>query len=200
MPVVGGTGDFRLARGIAIVRNVSINATTGDSLFEYNSNAVTKWFKNLSVAKEKVTQLQLYVQDILTSPTPTTITVATANSTSASPTSFGLIAVLDDPVRTAPSPNSEIVGRARGFFAFSSLEEISIHMTFNLVFTSDKYKGSALSLVGDNPYLTESRELPVVGGSGSFRLARGVALVRTVSRNDTTGDAFFQYNITVLHY
>ncbi|KAG8368121.1 hypothetical protein BUALT_Bualt15G0012200 [Buddleja alternifolia] len=163
-------------------------------------DTLTNWFQNLSVAKEKVTQLQLYVQDILTGPTPTTIPVANANSTFTSPTLFGLVAVLDDPVRIAPSPDSEIVARARGFFAYSSLEEISIHMTFNLVFTSGEYNGSALSLVGHNPYLHEFRELPVVGGSGAFRLARGVALVRTVLLNATTGDAFFQYNVTVLHY
>ncbi|GFP89019.1 dirigent protein 21 [Phtheirospermum japonicum] len=155
---------------------------------------------NIFKGKEKVAQLQLYVQDILTGPSPSNVQVAAARSTSTSPTFFGLVAVIDDPVRTAPSPEAEIVGRAQGFFAFASLEEISIHMTFDLVFTGGKYNGSTLNLVGRNPYPRDHRELSVVGGSGVFRLARGYVGVTTVSMNSANGDAFFQYNITVLHY
>ncbi|KAG8368123.1 hypothetical protein BUALT_Bualt15G0012400 [Buddleja alternifolia] len=163
-------------------------------------HAIKNLFQNFHDATQKVTHLQLYVQDILSGPNPTNIPVATANSTLTSPTLFGLTAVLDDPIRTGPNPDSEIVGRAQGLLTFASLEELSLHMTFHLVFTSGQYNGSTLSLVGYNPYLRESRELPVVGGSGAFRLARGVALIRTVSFDATTGDAFFQYNVTVLHY
>ncbi|PIM99198.1 hypothetical protein CDL12_28311 [Handroanthus impetiginosus] len=151
-------------------------------------------------AKEKVTQLQLYVQDILSGPNPSNVQVASANSTFTSPTLFGLVAVLDDPVRIEPNPDAEIVGRAQGLFAFASLEEISLHFTFDLVFTGGEYNGSVLNIVGHNPYLHEYRELSVVGGTGFFQLARGIIGVRTVSFNSSTGDAFFQYNITVLHY
>ncbi|KAI3446232.1 hypothetical protein Pfo_002897 [Paulownia fortunei] len=167
-----------------------------------HGNGIEKknWFQNIHRVKEKVTQLQLYVQDILSGPNPTNIQVASANSTFTSPTFFGLVAVLDDPVRTGPNPNSEIVGRAQGFFVFASLEEISLHMTFDLVFTSGEYNGSTLNLVGRNPYPRDHRELSIVGGSGAFQLARGVVGVRTVSLNSSTGDAFFQYNITILHY
>ncbi|GFP89023.1 dirigent protein 19 [Phtheirospermum japonicum] len=143
---------------------------------------------NIFKGKEKVAQLQLYVQDILTGPSPSNVQVAAARSTSTSPTFFGLVAVIDDPVRTAPSPEAEIVGRAQGFFAFASLEE------------GGKYNGSTLNLVGRNPYPRDHRELSVVGGSGVFRLARGYVGVTTVSMNSANGDAFFQYNITVLHY
>ncbi|GFP89022.1 dirigent protein 21 [Phtheirospermum japonicum] len=165
-----------------------------------NGFATKKWFPNIFKGKEKVTQLQLYVQDILHGPRPSTIPVAMANSTSTSPTLFGLLAVLDDPVRTGPTPDAEIVGRAQGLFAYVSLEEISIHMTFDLVFTSGVYNGSTLNLLGRNPYPRDYRELSVVGGSGAFRLARGFVGVRTVSFNRRSGDVFFQYNITVSHY
>ncbi|KAK6159568.1 hypothetical protein DH2020_006882 [Rehmannia glutinosa] len=162
--------------------------------------ATKTWFKKSYPAKEKVTQLQLYVQDILTGPTPTDRQVASAPNSLASPTFFGLVAVLDDPVRKRPSPDSEIVGRAQGLFTFASLEERSIHMTFDIVFTSGEYNGSVLNLMGRNPYPHDNRELSVVGGSGLFRLARGVVGVRTVSMNNSTGDAFYECNITVLHY
>ncbi|KAL3621360.1 hypothetical protein CASFOL_036272 [Castilleja foliolosa] len=97
-----------------------------------NGFETKNWFTNIFKHKEKVTELQLYVQDILSGPTRSTIPVAMANSTSTSPTLFGLVAVLDDPVRTGPNPEAEIVGRAQGLFAFASLEEISIHMSFDI--------------------------------------------------------------------
>ncbi|KAL3814043.1 hypothetical protein ACJIZ3_015311 [Penstemon smallii] len=159
-------------------------------------NSIKNWFNNLPHAKQKITELQFYVQDILSGPTPSNVQVARASSTFTSPTLFGLVAVLDDPVRTRPSPDSEIIGRAQGLFAFASLEETSLHMTFDLVFTSGDYNGSSLSIVGHNPYLNQNRELSVVGGSGAFRFARGVVGVNTVSFDSSTGDAFFQYNVT----
>ncbi|KAK4477208.1 hypothetical protein RD792_016422 [Penstemon davidsonii] len=164
------------------------------------TNSIQNWLKNLHLAREKITELQFYVQDILSGPNPSNIQVARANSTLTSPTSFGSVAVLDDPVRTGPSSDSEIIGRAQGLFALASLEEMSLHMTFDLVFTSGDYNGSSISIVGHNPYLNQNRELSVVGGTGAFRFARGVVAVNTVSLNSSTGDAFFQYNVTVLHY
>ncbi|KAK4477206.1 hypothetical protein RD792_016420 [Penstemon davidsonii] len=163
-------------------------------------NSIKNWFNKLHDAKEKITELQFYVQDILSGPNPSNVQVARASSTFTSPTFFGLVAVLDDPVRTGPTPDSEIIGRAQGLFAFASLEETSLHMTFDLVFTSGDYNGSSISIVGHNPYLNQNREMSVVGGTGAFRFARGVVAVNTVSFDSSTGDAFFQYNVTVLHY
>ncbi|KAL6526005.1 hypothetical protein OROHE_015529 [Orobanche hederae] len=168
-------------------------------LAQANGFANDDWFQNILNQKEKVTQLQVYVQDIFSGPVPTVISVASADSTSTSSTSFGLAEVLDDPVRTEPDANAEIVGRAQGFFAHASLEERSIHMTFDLIFTGGDYNGSTLNLLGSNPYQRARRELSVVGGSGDFRLARGCVGIRSVPTN-ITGIAFFQYNITVLHY
>ncbi|GER41418.1 disease resistance-responsive (dirigent-likeprotein) family protein [Striga asiatica] len=88
---------------------------------------------------KKFTQLQLYVQDMLHGPTPTPINVAMANSTPSSPTFFGLVAVLDDPVRTGLSLDAEIVGRAQGMIVFASIAETNIHLTFDLVFTGGEY-------------------------------------------------------------
>ncbi|KAL7156458.1 hypothetical protein ABFS83_02G010600 [Erythranthe nasuta] len=161
---------------------------------------IKEFLRNIDQVKSKVTELQLYVQDIFTSPTPSNLPVAFANSTSASPTLFGLMAVLDDPIRVEPKPDAMIVGQAQGFFAFSSLEDTSFHMTFDLVFTRGKYNGSTLNVMGHNAYMQPRRELSIVGGTGAFRLARGIIGVSTVSMNATTGDAFFQYNITILHY
>ena len=44
------------------------------------------------------------------------------------------------------------------------------------------------------------REMPIVGGSGFFRFARGYAQARTHVYNAKTGDAVVEYNVYVLHY
>ncbi|KAL2460042.1 Dirigent protein 21 [Abeliophyllum distichum] len=162
--------------------------------------SVKKWFKDLHHAKEKLTEFHFYLHDIVSGKNPTNIRVAMANATAQSSTYFGLIGVMDDVLTEGPEPDSKIVGRAPGIFGSSSLEEIGLHMTFNIVFTEGKYKNSTLAVSGYNPFQKQYRELSIVGGSGAFRLARGVATLHTVWYNDTSGDALVEYHVMVLHY
>ncbi|KAK4424073.1 Dirigent protein 21 [Sesamum alatum] len=163
-------------------------------------SATVNWFKKLAHKSQKTTHLHFYLHDIVSGPSPTNIPIAVANSTAQSPTYFGLIAAIDDPLTLGPSPDSEIVGRAQGLFGSTSLEEIAFHMSFDIVFTKGRYNGSTLTVVGRNPFLREYRELSIVGGSGVFRLARGTAVLNTVKYNSTWGDAVVEYNVMVLHY
>ncbi|CAN1307700.1 Dirigent protein 23 [Linum perenne] len=55
---------------------------------------------------------------------------------------------------------------------------------------------SSLSIMGKNPAMDPTRELPVLGGTGLFRLARGYAELKTISLN-SAGDAVVHYNVTV---
>ncbi|KAL8556371.1 hypothetical protein ACS0TY_003980 [Phlomoides rotata] len=169
-------------------------------LFTLTLLAHSDGFPNHHLGAQKVTYLQVYVQDILSGPDPTNIVVASPTSTPPPPNFFGVVAAIDDPVRVSPNPNATIVGRAQGIFNFASLEEPRLHMSFDIVFTDGQHNGSILNVIGNNPYLRERRELAVVGGSGAFKLARGFIGVRTVSFNASTGDAFFQYNVTVFHH
>ncbi|CAA0815631.1 Dirigent protein 21 [Striga hermonthica] len=162
--------------------------------------SVQKWYKKIANANKKVTQLHFYLHDLVGRPSPTNVPIAAANSTARSSTLFGLIGAMDDLLTVGPSPDSEIVGRAQGLLLAASLEEIAYHMTFSVVFTNRKFNGSTLSLVGHNPFLHENRELAIVGGSGFFRLARGTAVLKTLTYNSTSGDAIVEYNIIVLHY
>ncbi|KAF2322762.1 hypothetical protein GH714_030335 [Hevea brasiliensis] len=43
------------------------------------------------------------------------------------------------------------------------------------------------------------REMPIVGGTGLFRLALGYAIAKTHWFDITTGDAIVGYNVTVVH-
>jgi hypothetical protein len=44
------------------------------------------------------------------------------------------------------------------------------------------------------------REMPIVGGSGLFRLARGYAQANTHEIDFKTGNATVEYNVYVFHY
>lgn len=163
-------------------------------------DAVEKWFQNHSKMKEKVTKLHFYLHDQWTGKNPTAVRVAQANTTSQSPTLFGSVVVIDDALTTGPEPNSTIVGRAQGSYAMAGLNEGVVLMSMTFVFSTGKHNGSALSILGRNPALHPYRELPIVGGSGVFRLARGIATAKTYFFNNTNGDAIVEYNVIVLHY
>ncbi|PQQ15980.1 dirigent protein 22 [Prunus yedoensis var. nudiflora] len=65
----------------------------------------------------------------------------------------------------------------------------------NFVFVEGMYKGSTISILGRNPVLNNVREMPIIGGTGLFRFARGYALAHTVWFNPT-GDAIVEKAIT----
>ncbi|OMO92819.1 Plant disease resistance response protein [Corchorus olitorius] len=104
---------------------------------------------------------------------------------------------MDDPLTEGLEPTSKELGRAQGLYALSSQTEMSLLMAMNLVFTTGQFNGSTLTIMGRNhpsPY----REMTIIGGSGVFRLARGVALAQ--ARFFNTTNALVEYNVFVIHY
>ncbi|PKI26287.1 hypothetical protein CRG98_049024, partial [Punica granatum] len=67
-------------------------------------------------------------------------------------------------------------------------------MAMNFVFIEGKYNGSTITILGRNPVFNAVREMPVVGGSGLFRFARGYVQLRTHNFDPKTGDATVEYN------
>lgn len=155
---------------------------------------------SLGLKKEKLSHLHFYFHDIVSGPKPTAIRIAEAQTTNKSATLFGLIAMADDPLTVGPEPNSKLVGRAQGIYGSASQHEDGLLMVMNFAFVDGKYNGSTLSVLGRNMVLSATREMPVVGGSGAFRFARGYALARTHWYNVETGDAVVEYNVYVFHY
>ncbi|KAI3717377.1 hypothetical protein L1987_68958 [Smallanthus sonchifolius] len=166
---------------------------------DQDPTAIQEWFKNLPNMTTKLTHLHFYLHDLLSGSNPTVFRVAQSNITSTSPTAFGFIAMADDLLTTGPEPNSTVLGRAQGVYGSACLEEAGLLMTMNLVFTGADYNGSTLSLLGRNAVFHPYREMPIVGGSGTFRMARGVATVKTYDFNLTSGDAVVEYNVMVEH-
>ncbi|PON76176.1 Disease resistance response protein [Parasponia andersonii] len=156
--------------------------------------------KNLGFKREKLTHLHFYVQDVVSGRNPTAVTVAEGATTNTSTVSFGLVTVLDDLLTVGPDPTSKQVGRAQGISVFASQSEVGLLMVLNYVFTEGKFNGSTLSVLGRIGITSAVKELPIVGGSGLFRFARGYAQARTYKLNTTSLDAIFEYNVYVLHY
>ncbi|XP_021894022.1 dirigent protein 22-like [Carica papaya] len=154
----------------------------------------------LGLKREKLTHLHFYFHDIVTGPNPTAVRVAEAAVTNKSSTLFGLVAVIDDPLTVSPEINSTVVGRAQGIYAGASQSEIAFSMVINFAFTVGRFKGSNLSLLGRNAVGSGVREMPIVGGSGVFRFARGYARAKTYTADPKTGDAIVEYNVYVFHY
>lgn len=108
--------------------------------------------------------------------------------------------MIDNPLTLGPELSSKVVGKAQGFYALASQEEFGLLMTMNFVFTEGKYNGSTITVLGRNAVFDQVREMPVIGGSGLFRFARGYVEARTHMFDLKSGDATVEYNVYVMHY
>ncbi|OMP03371.1 Plant disease resistance response protein [Corchorus olitorius] len=152
----------------------------------------------LSAKKEKLSHFQVYWHDIVSGRNATSVRVVQPTNLAA--TGFGIISMIDDPLTEGPKLSSKMVGKAQGFYALSSQEEVGLLMSMNFAFTQGKYNGSTITILGRNTVFSKVREMPVIGGSGLFRFARGYVQARTHTYNQKTGDAIIQYTCYVLHY
>ncbi|XP_057790028.1 dirigent protein 2-like [Salvia miltiorrhiza] len=143
---------------------------------------------------EKVSHLHFYFHDIVSGKNPTAIVVAGTRNV------FGMTTIIDDPLTEGPEPGSKVVGRAQGVYTLSAKDGAALLMAITLVFQEGKYNGSSISILGSNQFLEAVREMPVVGGTGAFRFARGYALAKTNKFTVATGDAVVEYNVFVMHY
>ncbi|CAN1144345.1 Dirigent protein 21 [Linum perenne] len=158
----------------------------------------------LGLKKEKLSHLRFFFHDIVSGPNPTAVQIAQAHSTNLSSTgfgmTFGLLSVIDDPLTSGPEPNSKLVGRAQGVYASASQSDVGLLMAMNFAFVEGKYNGSTLSVLGRNAVMSPVREMPVIGGSGVFRFARGYAQAKTLVYDLKSGNAVVEYNVFVFHY
>jgi len=149
--------------------------------------------------EEEISHLHFYFHDTWVGKNVSAVQVASAPSTKSSPTLFGAVVVIDDWLTEEPDATSKLLGRAQGLYASAGQEEAHMLMVLTFVFESGKYNGSTLALLGNNEVQNQVREMPIVGGSGLFRLARGYALAHTHYYDPSNGNAIVEYNVTVLH-
>ncbi|XP_047332341.1 dirigent protein 20-like [Impatiens glandulifera] len=155
--------------------------------------------KLLGLKKEKLSHFKFYWHDVISGPKPTSIMVVPPVSNT-SFNFFGSVTMIDNPLTLGPNLTSKLVGRAQGFYASAAQQDLGFLMLMNLVFVEGKYNGSTLTVLGRNPAMSAVREMPVTGGSGLFRFARGYAQAKTHWLDIKTGDATVEYNVYVFHY
>ncbi|KAL1535067.1 dirigent protein 1-like [Salvia divinorum] len=170
-----------------------LSAAISSMASDQSPKAVEKWVERLPQRHEKVTKLHFYFHRLGGS-APSAAIIARANTTT--PTSFGLAVMRDDPLTAGPEISSAHMGYAQGMSATVSLEEVVLVDYFTLSFTD----GSTLAVLGSNAIFHQYRELPIVGGTGAYRLARGVITFQTYFFNSTTRVASIQADAVVIHY
>ncbi|KAL9315259.1 hypothetical protein ACSQ67_016260 [Phaseolus vulgaris] len=148
--------------------------------------------------QEKFSRFRFYWHDVVSGRNPSSIEVVSSGKNST--TSFGSVNMIENPLTLEPQLNSQLVGMAQGFYASTSQSEVTLLMAMNFAITEGKYNGSSITILGRNPVFNKKREMPVIGGSGLFRFARGYAQLRTHWFSPSTRDAIVEYTVYVLHY
>ncbi|KAK1565310.1 hypothetical protein Q3G72_023798 [Acer saccharum] len=109
---------------------------------------------------------------------------------------FGMLVVFDDPVTKEQNLNSPPVARAQGFYFYDLKNSFGAWFAFTLVFNSSDYKGT-LDIMGADPIKAKTRDLSVVGGTGDFLLARGIATLQT---DALEGTVYFRLKMDIKLY
>ncbi|XP_051146227.1 dirigent protein 22-like [Andrographis paniculata] len=113
--------------------------------------------------------------------------------------SLGQVVVMDHKLTNKPNKNSLEVGRVQGMVASTGLREMAMTLSMNFVFTLGKFKGSTLSVLGWLSVNQKKRELPVLGGTGVFRMARGYIISNTYSFDPIKNYGILEYTIYVYY-
>ncbi|RLM98391.1 hypothetical protein C2845_PM06G12090 [Panicum miliaceum] len=153
-----------------------------------------------AAGEKEETHIRVYWHDVVSGPDPTAVQVARAAATNASKTFFGAVVVIDDPLTEGPGlGSSRLLGRAQGAYVGAGKGALALLMAMNFVFQAGTYNGSSVTIMGRNEVFTAVREMPIVGGTGVFRMARGYAQARTHTLDLKTGDATVEYNLYIRH-
>ncbi|OEL22848.1 Dirigent protein 5 [Dichanthelium oligosanthes] len=212
--IVGGTGDFFMARGVATLRTDSV-----EGLYYFRLQMDIKLYEcydGLAPSSKPIIisliavmlllglagvahgggrprnapckEMTVYYHDILYNGANTANATSAAvvqptllsRSASINDTYFGEVVVFNDLVTAGQELSSEPVARAQGFYFYDRKEAPNAWLAFSLVFNSTAYKGT-LNLMGADLMLEKTRDISIVGGTGDFFMARGVATLRTDS-------------------
>ncbi|KAM3310387.1 hypothetical protein ACQJBY_031217 [Aegilops geniculata] len=94
------------------------------------------------------------------------------------PQGFGVTVATDWDIRDGPEITAKVVARAQGLHQGSGKSSGAWFMSFNTVFTDERFKGSSLSVQGH--LVTDEGEWVVTGGTGEFAFAQGVVTYKKI--------------------
>ena len=97
------------------------------------------------------------------------------NFTQPNPFNFGVRATFESNITSGPLPNSTHLGVAQGIWILNSQQKYVLFHVFTATITDGPHKGT-LAIFGQEDETLPTRELAVIGGTGDFLAARGVAI------------------------
>ncbi|KAG0495399.1 hypothetical protein HPP92_000102 [Vanilla planifolia] len=149
---------------------------------------------------QKQTHLRFFWHNFAGEQQPTAITIAQGPTTNSSKTKFGLLNAFDDPITVGPNLSSQLLGQSQGIYASTDQKTAGLLMVMNFFFSYGNYKGSTLTILGRNQVFNEVREMPILGGTGLFRFARGFVEARTHSVDSKSSYTIVQYDCYIFYY
>jgi len=199
-----------LDQTITMADSKTLSSTFLIAFLLFFSMVNASYYENLSPSQlgfkeEKLTHLRFFFHDIVTGPKPTMVisVESPVKNTSKSPLPFGSIVVLEDPLTLGPEHDSKLIGKAQGFYMTVAQDaELYLELIMGMTFTflEGEFNQSTISIMGRNTISSPVREMPIVGGTGAFRFARGFVQPRTHQVDYYKGDAIVEYNVYVFHY
>ncbi|XP_004506819.1 dirigent protein 22-like [Cicer arietinum] len=154
---------------------------------------------NFFKKRQNASHFRFYWQDIVGGDNATSFDIISSIPKYNGTSFFGLVKIIDNPLTLGPQLSSKLVGRAQGIYASTSTTELNFLMIMNFALFEGKYNGSTITILGRNVANNKVREMPIIGGSGVFRFAKGFAEASTYSFDPNTGDATIEYNVYVSH-
>lgn len=154
---------------------------------------------------EPCKKMTLYYHDILYEAVPSNETANATSSAATLPTAmsnatyFGMLVVFDDPVtesKALPVVAEDVAARAQGFYFYNGKAKFNAWFAMSLVFNSTGCRGT-LNLMGADLMDQKTRDISVVGGTGDFFMALGVATLRT---DATEGFFYFRLQMDIKLY
>lgn len=157
----------------------------------------------VQAASKKPSSLTFYMYvavqntSFLNNPAPFTA-ILSAEPVQNQPFSFGRIHTFDNPITTRASLKSTHVGRVQGWYGDVGQQNLTLLLVQTFTLSTHKYSGS-LSLMGADVAADKLKYAPIVGGTGDFAYARGVAVYHLVStaQVDSQTVSWFHYNVTL---
>ena len=149
----------------------------------------------------KETKITVYLQLFTGGPKTTSVAVAGAPGRPRTLSEFGTIFVNDANMTEGISYRSPTIGRAQGLYIVSARNGSSSQGLFSLLFSNSQYNGSTLEFQGPGYNLQvggTAREDPIVGGTKTFRFARGYAFFQTVLQRPARNNTVIRGDITVI--
>ncbi|PIA42176.1 hypothetical protein AQUCO_02100204v1 [Aquilegia coerulea] len=108
---------------------------------------------------------------------------------------FGDVVVFDDPIILDNNLHSTPVGRAQGMYIYDK-KDLYAYLAFTFVLNSTDHQGT-ITFNGADPIVVKARDISVVGGTGDFFMARGIATIMTDS---IEGVVYFRLHVDIKLY